>query len=75
MLSLCVCIYSFAALSPATREEERVFHLLKEEEEEEEERALIVSRVCLRFVVGKAALFFLKTGEKEKKEIPERILH
>ena len=41
--ALSVCIYSFAALSPATREEERLFHLLKEEEEEE--RALIVSRV------------------------------
>lgn len=47
--------------------------LLREEEivsPFERRRARFVDRVCLRFVVGKAALLFLKTGEKKKEEFP-----
>jgi hypothetical protein len=36
-------------------------------EEEEEEQSFVDRRVC---VIGKAALFFLKTGEKKKEEFP-----
>ena len=40
---------------------------MKEEEEEEEEQSFVDRRVR---VIGKAALFFLKTGEKKKEEFP-----
>ena len=63
-----LCVYSFAAALSPLCEKKRAFHVLKEEEEEEEEEQSFVDRrVC---VIGKAALFFLKTGEKKKEEFP-----
>ena len=59
-------VYSFAAALPPLCEKKRAFHVLKEEEEEEEE-SFVDRRVR---VIGKAALFFLKTGEKKKEAFP-----
>ena len=56
--SLCI----FFRCCPFSCEKKRVFHLLKEEEQ-----SFVDRRVC---VIGKAALFFLKTGEKKKEEFP-----
>ena len=62
---LCaLCVYSFAAALSPLCEKKRAFHVLKEEEEEQ---SFDDRRVC---VIGKAALFFLKTGEKKKEEFP-----
>ena len=62
---LCaLCVYSFAAALSPLCEKKRAFHVLKEEEEEQ---SFVDRRVC---VIGKAALFFLKTGEKKKEEFP-----
>ena len=61
-------VYSFAAaLSPLCEKKKRAFHVLKEEEEEEEQSFVDDRRVR---VIGKAALFFLKTGEKKKEAFP-----
>ena len=60
-----LCVYSFAAALSPLCEKKRAFHVLKEEEEEEQ--SFVDRRVC---VIGKAALFFLKTGEKKKEEFP-----
>ena len=67
--TLCsLCVYSFAAaLSPLCEKKKRAFHVLKEEEEEEEQSFVDDRRVR---VIGKAALFFLKTGEKKKEAFP-----
>ena len=63
---LCaLCVYSFAAALSPLCEKKRAFHVLKEEEEEEQ--SFVDRRVR---VIGKAALFFLKTGEKKKEEFP-----
>jgi hypothetical protein len=59
-----LCVYSFAAALSPLCEKKRAFHVLKEEEEEQ---SFVDRRVC---VIGKAALFFLKTGEKKKEEFP-----
>ena len=59
-------VYSFAAALSPLCEKKRAFHVLKEEEEEEEQ-SFVDRRVR---VIGKAALFFLKTGEKKKEEFP-----
>ena len=59
-------VYSFAAALPPLCEKKRAFPVLKEEEEEEEE-SFVDRRVR---VIGKAALFFLKTGEKKKEAFP-----
>jgi hypothetical protein len=59
-------VYSFAAALPPLCEKKRAFHVLKEEEEEEEQ-SFVDRRVR---VIGKAALFFLKTGEKKKEAFP-----
>ena len=65
--TLCaLCVYSFAAALSPLCEKKRAFHVLKEEEEEEEQ-SFVDRRVR---VIGKAALFFLKTGEKKKEEFP-----
>ena len=61
-----LCVYSFAAALSPLCEKKRAFHVLKEEEEEEEQ-SFVDRRVR---VIGKAALFFLKTGEKKKEEFP-----
>jgi hypothetical protein len=58
-------VYSFAAALPPLCEKKRAFHVLKEEEEEEQ--SFVDRRVR---VIGKAALFFLKTGEKKKEAFP-----
>ena len=58
-------MYSFAAALSPLCEKKRAFHVLKEEEEEEQ--SFVDLRVC---VIGKAALFFLKTGEKKKEGFP-----
>ena len=53
-------VYSFAAaLSPLCEKKRVFFHVLKEEEEQ----SFVDRRVR---VIGKAALFFLKTGETKK---------
>ena len=57
-----LCVYSFAAALSPLCEKKRAFHVLKEEEQ-----SFVDRRVC---VIGKAALFFLKTGEKKKEEFP-----
>jgi hypothetical protein len=54
-------VYSFAAALSPLCEKKRAFHVLKEEEEQ----SFVDRRVR---VIGKAALFFLKTGEKKKEE-------
>ena len=59
-------VYSFAAALSPLCEKKRAFHVLKEEEEEEEQ-SFVDRRVR---VIGKAALFFLKTGEKKKEAFP-----
>ena len=59
-------VYSFAAALSPLCEKKRAFHVLKEEEEEEEQ-SCVDRRVR---VIGKAALFFLKTGEKKKEAFP-----
>ena len=65
--TLCaLCVYSFAAALSPLCEKKRAFHVLKEEEEEEEQ-SCVDRRVR---VIGKAALFFLKTGEKKKEAFP-----
>ena len=58
-------VYSFAAALSPLCEKKRAFHVLKEEEEEEQ--SCVDRRVR---VIGKAALFFLKTGEKKKEAFP-----
>ena len=58
-------VYSFAAALSPLCEKKRAFHVLKEEEEEEQ--SFVDRRVR---VIGKAALFFLKTGEKKKEAFP-----
>ena len=63
---LCAPRVSFAAALSPLCEKKRAFHVLKEEEEEEEQ-SFVDRRVR---VIGKAALFFLKTGEKKKEEFP-----
>ena len=64
---LCaLCVFSFAAALSPLCEKKRAFHVLKEEEEEEEQ-SFVDRRVR---VIGKAALFFLKTGEKKKEAFP-----
>ena len=64
--TLCaLCVYSFAAALSPLCEKKRAFHVLKEEEEEEQ--SCVDRRVR---VIGKAALFFLKTGEKKKEAFP-----
>ena len=52
-------VYSFAAALSPLCEKKRAFHVLKEEEEQ----SFVDRRVR---VIGKAALFFLKTGETKK---------
>ena len=63
--SCALCVYSFAAALSPLCEKKRAFHVLKEEEEEEQ--SFVDRRVR---VIGKAALFFLKTGEKKKEAFP-----